>query len=178
MRGARQGRETARMISVHTLCIRDGPGAWACNAGHHGSRATGAGERTRSTALTAIGDVADAREVGHGREPVGEIPADQRNAEQRMAWYSNTYHCPDCQAVWDSEWSCGCDEPCPDCGVRNISPVSSEDRSVVVEPKQDGSWALWRSLCTADEAPAYELVGVLMSKDSDGFRFLNATRAK
>jgi DNA-directed RNA polymerase subunit M/transcription elongation factor TFIIS len=40
---------------------------------------------------------------------------------------TNFYRCPDCGEEWQDEWSCGCDDDCPECGARHISPYKSED---------------------------------------------------
>ncbi len=49
-----------------------------------------------------------------------------------MAWYRNHYHCGDCGTDWEDEWSCCCDDECPECGSRHWSPVESEDLTEVV----------------------------------------------
>ena len=95
-----------------------------------------------------------------------------------MAWYNNRYRCPDCKAVWDSDWSSGCDEECPECEARNISPLWSENLSVVVEPQKDGSWTIWRSPPEADDKPRYKLVGVLEPKKSGAFKFVKNTQVE
>jgi rubrerythrin len=43
--------------------------------------------------------------------------------EKRL--FLNKYTCPDCGESWEDQWSCGCDDECPHCGARNISPVES-----------------------------------------------------
>jgi hypothetical protein len=78
-----------------------------------------------------------------------------------MAWYDSHYVCPECSAVWDSEWSCGSDEECPECEARDISPVYRKELTVVVEPSGDGRWAIWRSPLDAEDNPGYEMVGHL-----------------
>jgi hypothetical protein len=95
-----------------------------------------------------------------------------------MAWYNNRYVCPECRAVWDSDWSCGNDDECPECEARNISPVSSEDLTVVVEPDGDGSWTIRRSPPEAEENPRYVVVGRLNPKKSSGFKFVTLAKAK
>lgn len=40
--------------------------------------------------------------------------------------YLNTYQCPKCSHVWNDVWDCGCDDDCPECGNRAITPVMSE----------------------------------------------------
>jgi hypothetical protein len=36
----------------------------------------------------------------------------------------NTYRCDTCGEQWKDDWSCGCDDECPRCGI-DISPVNS-----------------------------------------------------
>ncbi|MBB4315431.1 hypothetical protein [Roseospira marina] len=46
-----------------------------------------------------------------------------------MTWYVNYYRCPACGHEWDSEWGTMCDEECPECDERAISPCDSEEIS-------------------------------------------------
>lgn len=48
--------------------------------------------------------------------------------------FLNFYACPTCTGHWDSQWSSMCDDDCPYCGQRNVSPIHSED---VEEPDDD-----------------------------------------
>lgn len=32
-------------------------------------------------------------------------------------WYSIWYTCAECGTHWNSEWSCTCDDDCPECGT-------------------------------------------------------------
>ena len=41
--------------------------------------------------------------------------------------FLNHYQCPRCDHAWSDEWSCQCDDDCPACGLRHISPANSED---------------------------------------------------
>lgn len=41
--------------------------------------------------------------------------------------FLNHYKCPDCGYAWDDEWTATCDDDCPTCGARHISPESSEE---------------------------------------------------
>lgn len=43
-----------------------------------------------------------------------------------MARYLNHYRCEECDVEWSDEWSCQCDDECPECG-RDFTPVSSDD---------------------------------------------------
>jgi hypothetical protein len=76
-----------------------------------------------------------------------------------MAWFRNHYRCPQCRRSWSDEWSATCDDDCPHCGLRHVSPTESEDLTVVVEPTRDGAFALLRSPPTAEHSPDYVEVG-------------------
>jgi predicted nucleic acid-binding Zn-ribbon protein len=41
--------------------------------------------------------------------------------------FLNYYHCPRCDKDWTDQWSATCDDDCPHCGCRHISPYRSED---------------------------------------------------
>lgn len=41
--------------------------------------------------------------------------------------FLNHYQCPRCDHAWSDEWSCQCDDDCPACGLRHLSPIDSED---------------------------------------------------
>ena len=43
-----------------------------------------------------------------------------------MAWFINYYKCPDCAEQWCDEWSAMCDDECPKCGARHITPYNSD----------------------------------------------------
>ena len=43
-----------------------------------------------------------------------------------IPFYKNYYKCPFCGYEWDSAWSCMCDDECPECKSRDISPYRSE----------------------------------------------------
>lgn len=49
---------------------------------------------------------------------------DQATAE----WFENTYECSECGTTWKDEWSCTCDDRCPECNVETV-PTSSIDLS-------------------------------------------------
>ena len=44
-----------------------------------------------------------------------------------MAWFRNYYKCERCGSHWADEWSATCDDDCPRCGARHMSPYESED---------------------------------------------------
>jgi hypothetical protein len=43
-----------------------------------------------------------------------------------MAWFRNHYRCEKCDVEWSDEWSCMCDDRCPECDAE-ITPSSSEE---------------------------------------------------
>jgi DNA-directed RNA polymerase subunit RPC12/RpoP len=44
-----------------------------------------------------------------------------------MAWFRNFYRCARCGYEWTDEWSAMCEDDCPHCGARHMSPNNSED---------------------------------------------------
>jgi hypothetical protein len=60
-----------------------------------------------------------------------------------MAWFLNYYTCERCKGEWEDEWSCTCDDDCPYCGARHMSPEASEDLTKVVEREGDEYVVLW-----------------------------------
>jgi hypothetical protein len=71
-----------------------------------------------------------------------------------MAWYRNFYKCARCDYEWPDEWSCMCDDDCPHCGARHMSPYDSDDLTEVIEP-DGGEFVVLRSAETAEHEPAY-----------------------
>lgn len=79
-----------------------------------------------------------------------------------MAWFSNHYECDRCGREWTDEWSCMCDDDCPYCEARHMSPFSSDDLSKIIEPRNGHFIVLWSSE-DADDGPDYREVGVFSS---------------
>ena len=75
-----------------------------------------------------------------------------------MAWYSNHYICEDCDATWTDEWSCMCDDDCPNCDARHMAPFKSDDLTEVIE-NQDGVFVVLWSPETAEDRPDYRELG-------------------
>ena len=71
-----------------------------------------------------------------------------------MAWYRNYYRCDRCDSEWRDEWSCMCDDDCPDCGARHMSPYDSDDLTVIVVPTA-GGFVVRCSPDTAEHNPDY-----------------------
>ena len=71
-----------------------------------------------------------------------------------MAWFRNHYTCARCHTDWTDEWSCMCDDDCPHCGARHMSPHESDDLTEVIEASDGAFIVLW-SPETAEHDPAY-----------------------
>ena len=75
-----------------------------------------------------------------------------------MAWFLNHYLCDRCEVPWTDEWSCMCDDDCPRCGARHMTPFKSDDLTTVIERDGKQFVVLW-SPETAEEDPEYCKLG-------------------
>lgn len=75
-----------------------------------------------------------------------------------MAWFLNYYECECCEEAWTDEWSCMCDDECPHCGARNITPVDSEDLTALVT-QHGRDFVAFRSPNSAEYDPDYRSIG-------------------
>jgi hypothetical protein len=50
-----------------------------------------------------------------------------------MAWFLNFYRCARCKRRWTDQWSCMCDDECPHCGARDMTPYQSEELTTLIE---------------------------------------------
>ena len=75
-----------------------------------------------------------------------------------MAWFLNFYRCDTCGRIWTGEWSCTCDDECPHCEARDMSPFDSENLTDIVAKDADGFIA-FRSSDSAEHDPDYREVG-------------------
>ena len=80
-----------------------------------------------------------------------------------MAWFLNHYQCDRCNRRWSDEWSCTCDDDCPHCGARHMSPSNSDDLTELVEAEGD-TFVVLRSPDTAEHDPDYEEIGRFATK--------------
>ena len=71
-----------------------------------------------------------------------------------MAWFLNIYRCARCKRIWTDEWSCMCDDDCPHCGARHMSPRRSDELTYVIKKKND-EYVVLRSPQTAEHTPDY-----------------------
>jgi DNA-directed RNA polymerase subunit RPC12/RpoP len=77
--------------------------------------------------------------------------------EVAMAWFLNHYVCEDCEEKWSDEWSATCDDDCPHCGSRHMSPYKSIDLTDIVE-EYEGKFLVYRSPDSAEDSAEYELI--------------------
>ncbi len=75
-----------------------------------------------------------------------------------MAWFLNYYICERCDSTWTDDWSCMCDDDCPHCGARHMSPYKSDDLTEVIEWDGD-KFVVLRSPETAEHDPDYRELG-------------------
>lgn len=80
-----------------------------------------------------------------------------------MAWFLNHYICARCGRDWDDEWSCMCDDDCPHCGARHISPSESDELTGIIERRGKSFVVLW-SPDSADHSPDYDEVASFRSE--------------
>ncbi len=71
-----------------------------------------------------------------------------------MAWYRNHYTCARCGTDWTDEWSCMCEDDCPSCDARHMTPQTSDDLTEVIEHEGNDFVVLW-SPETAEHDPSY-----------------------
>jgi hypothetical protein len=86
-----------------------------------------------------------------------------------MAWFLNYYTCDRCGEDWTDEWSCTCDDDCPNCGARHMSPDDSDDLTHVIE-KQGDAFVVLRSPDAAEHSPDYfELASFRTYAEAEGY---------
>lgn len=82
-----------------------------------------------------------------------------------MTWLLNFYRCARCKKIWTDEWSCACDDQCPHCGLRDMSPFNSEDLSELIV-EEGGKFVVLRSSEEAEHDPDYEELGRFSTRDA------------
>jgi DNA-directed RNA polymerase subunit RPC12/RpoP len=74
-----------------------------------------------------------------------------------MAWFNNYYICARCDSTWTDEWSCMCDDDCPHCGARHMTPYKSDDLSELIERRGNKFVVLWSPEMAEHKPDYYEL---------------------
>jgi predicted nucleic acid-binding Zn-ribbon protein len=74
-----------------------------------------------------------------------------------MSWFRNRYLCIECGKSWHDCWSATCDDDCPHCGARHMSPYDSDDLSCLIEgPDDEGLYTVVRSADDAEDSADYQ----------------------
>jgi hypothetical protein len=80
-----------------------------------------------------------------------------------MAWFLNFYKCDECRRRWTDDWSCMCDDQCPYCRARDMTPYKSEDLTELIE-HEGNEFVVLRSPDTAEHRPEYRELGRFPSR--------------
>jgi DNA-directed RNA polymerase subunit RPC12/RpoP len=80
-----------------------------------------------------------------------------------MAWFQNHYVCARCGENWLDEWSAMCEDDCPYCGARHMSPYKSDDWTTIVE-QAGKSFVVLRSAEAAEYDPEYCRLGIFSTR--------------
>jgi len=91
-----------------------------------------------------------------------------------MAWFLNFYECVRCKRRWTDQWSSMCDDDCPHCGARHMSPCDSEELTTLIEVEGKEFVVFW-SPETAEHDPDYRELGRFPSREK-ALEFLSADR--
>jgi hypothetical protein len=81
-----------------------------------------------------------------------------------MAWYRNQYRCARCDHEWEDEWSCMCDDDCPSCDARHMSPHDSDELTEIIESDGNEFVVLW-SPETAEHSADYRELGRFATRE-------------
>jgi hypothetical protein len=81
-----------------------------------------------------------------------------------MAWFLNFYRCARCKRIWTDERSCTCDDECPHCGARDMSPFDTEDLTSLIE-EEDKAFVVFLSPETAEHKPNYRELGRFKTRE-------------
>ena len=81
-----------------------------------------------------------------------------------MAWYCNHYTCGRCGKCWTDEWSCMCDDDCPHCGARHMSPGKSDDLTEIII-REGNKFVVFWSPETAGHDPDYRELGAFPTRE-------------
>jgi hypothetical protein len=89
-----------------------------------------------------------------------------------MAWYLKYYECSECGTKWTNEWSCACNDRCPNCRAET-EPYDDEDLSYLVKPSAPGKFMVMFSPDSAESSPDYEPIATF-SNEIDAFALIRA----
>ncbi|WP_414833254.1 hypothetical protein [Afifella sp. YEN Y35] len=86
-----------------------------------------------------------------------------------MAWFHNYYKCHQCGEKWTDDWSAMCDDDCPACGARHISPYISDDLTEIIAQRK-GGFVVLQSNDKAENRPDYRPVKVFSTIEEAAFK--------
>ncbi len=78
--------------------------------------------------------------------------------DQAMAWVLKYYECSVCGTKWTDEWSCACNDRCPECWTET-EPYDDKDLTYLVEHRTDGFVVMFSS-DSAESSPDYVPIGI------------------
>ena len=81
------------------------------------------------TELGGVGDNTNAEQQASSllqRLVAERTPADTES-EKVVMRFRNFYRCPKCGHEWDDCWDSMCNDECPECGIKDITPFNSEE---------------------------------------------------
>jgi len=93
---------------------------WSC---HRGSR-PGQPHGPFHNGYRAYGDALISSTLGRVSPRGVQTMIDEGEDEST---FRNYYRCASCGCEWTDVWSSQCDDDCPNCGARHMSPYKSED---------------------------------------------------
>jgi len=87
-----------------------------------------------------------------------------------MAWILKYYECSECGSKWTDEWSCSCNDRCPNCRAET-EPHDDVDLTYVVKPAASDMSVVMFSPESAESSPDYVPIGVFANK-ADAWAFV------
>jgi LmbE family N-acetylglucosaminyl deacetylase len=86
-----------------------------------------------------------------------------------MAWYRNHYECASCGHQWEDEWSCMCDDDCPDCGARHMEPYDADELTEIISEEHGQFVVLWSPETAEHDADYRELGRFATRAEAEAF---------
>lgn len=74
-----------------------------------------------------------------------------------MPWFINHYECDKCGCQWEDAWSAMCDDQCPNCGAKDMSPSDSIDKTLYIN-ETDSEFQVYKMPHDATSDADYELI--------------------
>ena len=91
----------------------------------------------------------------------GQTTPEIEEDEVENEWFENFYECLECGISWSDEWSCQCDDRCPECDAETV-PTRSVDLS---QAPIDGDYAAADDLMSLHITASFNLSPIHASTD-------------